>query len=61
LTNALPIAAGLFLFNEHLPSGLLGAVRASGFALVVVAAAVLARAETPEPKAAAAGAAAGAQ
>ena len=53
LTNALPIAAGLFLFNEHLPGGLLGAVRASGFALVVVAAAVLARAETPEQTAAA--------
>jgi hypothetical protein len=49
LTNALPIAAGLFLFNEHLPGGPLGAVRASGFALVVVAAAVLARAEAPEP------------
>ncbi|MGN6798734.1 MAG: hypothetical protein ACTHKS_11345 [Gaiellaceae bacterium] len=47
LTNALPIAAGLFLFNEHLPGGLLGVVRAAGFALVVVAAAVLARAEPP--------------
>ena len=48
LTNALPIAAGLFLFNEHLPGGPLGAVRAAGFALVVCAAAVLARAEAPE-------------
>jgi len=47
LTNALPIAAGLFLFNEHLPGGPLGAVRALGFALVVCAAAVLARAEAP--------------
>jgi drug/metabolite transporter (DMT)-like permease len=47
LTNALPIAAGVFLFNEHLPGGLLGAVRAAAFALVVAAAAVLARAEEP--------------
>jgi len=47
LTNALPIAAGIFLFNEHLPGGPLGAVRATGFALVVAAAAVLARAEAP--------------
>jgi len=47
LTNALPIAAGLFLFNEHLPGGPLGAVRAAGFGLVVTAAAVLARAEAP--------------
>lgn len=54
LTNALPIAAGLFLFNERLPGGLLGAVRATGFGLVVVAAAVLARAEAPQPKVAAA-------
>lgn len=45
LTNALPIAAGLFLFHEHLPGGMLGAVRAAGFGLVVVAAAVLARAD----------------
>ena len=53
LTNALPIAAGLFLFNEHLPGGPLGAVRAAGFALVVSAAAVLARAEAPQPPVAA--------
>ena len=48
LTNALPIAAGLFLFNEHLPGGALGAIRAAGFALVVAAAAVLARTEAPD-------------
>jgi hypothetical protein len=47
LTNALPIAAGLFLFHEHLPGGFLGGIRAAGFALVVAAAAVLARAEAP--------------
>jgi hypothetical protein len=43
LTNALPIAAGLALFHEHLPGGTLGVLRVAGFALVVVAAAVLAR------------------
>jgi hypothetical protein len=47
LTNALPIAAGVFLFHEHLPGGALGAVRAAGLVLVVAAAAVLARAEAP--------------
>ena len=47
LTNALPIAAGIFLFNEHLPGGPLGAIRAAAFGLVVAAAAVLARAEVP--------------
>jgi len=47
LTNALPIAAGLLLFHEHLPGGGLGAVRAVGFVLVVAAAAVLARTEEP--------------
>jgi hypothetical protein len=47
LTNALPIAAGLFVFHEHLPGGPLGVVRAAGFGLVVVSAAVLARAEAP--------------
>jgi len=43
LTNALPIAAGLALFHEHLPGGTLGVLRVMGFALVVAAAAVLAR------------------
>jgi hypothetical protein len=43
LTNALPIAAGLALFHEHLPGGMLGALRVLGFTLVVAAAAVLAR------------------
>jgi hypothetical protein len=47
LTNALPIAAGVFLFHEHLPGGVLGGVRAVAFVLVVAAAAVLARVETP--------------
>jgi hypothetical protein len=47
LTNALPIAAGVFLFHEHLPGGVLGPVRGAAFVLVVVAAAVLARTEAP--------------
>jgi hypothetical protein len=43
LTNALPIAAGVVVFHEHLPGGALGGLRALGFVLVVAAAAVLAR------------------
>jgi hypothetical protein len=43
LTNALPIAAGVALFHEHLPGGALGAFRVVAFASVVVAAAMLAR------------------
>jgi hypothetical protein len=42
LTNALPIAAGLAIFAEPLPTGTLGAVRALAFALVVLGAAALA-------------------
>jgi len=43
LTNALPIAAGVWLFGERAPGGLLGACRLAGFACVVAAAALLAR------------------
>ena len=43
LTNALPIAAGVVLFHEHLPGGALGVLRVAGFMLVIAAAAVLAR------------------
>jgi hypothetical protein len=43
LTNALPIAAGLALFGEHLPGGALGGLRVAGFVLVIAAAAVLTR------------------
>jgi len=43
LTNALPIAAGLVLFGEELPSGALGTVRIIGFVLVIGAAGLLAR------------------
>jgi hypothetical protein len=43
LTNALPIAAGVVLFHEQLPGGVLGGVRVAGFILVVLAAGMLAR------------------
>jgi hypothetical protein len=46
-TNALPIAAGMTVFNEALPSGLLGVTRVAAFAAVVAGATSLARAETP--------------
>jgi hypothetical protein len=45
LTNALPIAAGVAIFHEALPGGILGVARAVAFALVVVGAALLARQE----------------
>jgi hypothetical protein len=41
LTNALPIAAGLVLFHEQLPSGALGTLRVLGFVLVIGAAGLL--------------------
>ncbi|HLN05456.1 MAG TPA: hypothetical protein VK217_04210, partial [Acidimicrobiales bacterium] len=47
LNNALPIVAGIFAFDEHLPSGPFGVVRAAGFVMVVVSAALLARPEQP--------------
>ncbi len=43
LTNALPIAAGVVLFHEHLPGGAAGIFRVAGFVLVIVAAGLLAR------------------
>lgn len=43
VTNALPIAAGVWLFHEHLPGGALGVLRVLAFACVVVAAALLVR------------------
>jgi len=45
-TNALPIAAGMLVFHERLPTGALGGVRLLAFATVVVGAALLARGET---------------
>ena len=57
-TNALPIVAGMTIYDEPLPEGALGAVRVCAFSLVIVGAALLARqqrvagtaaAETAEP------------
>ena len=49
LTNALPIAAGMVVFREPLPSGWVGAVRIAAFAGVVVGAVLLAaRTKPPE-------------
>jgi hypothetical protein len=43
-TNALPIAAGMFLFGEGLPGGVTGVARALSFVAVVAGAAFLTRA-----------------
>ena len=48
-TNALPILAGLVLYRERLPAGALGIVRLAAFAVVVVGAAILARAGPVAP------------
>jgi drug/metabolite transporter (DMT)-like permease len=45
LTNAVPIAAGVVLFHEHLPGGVLGVARVLAFGAVVAGAAALARPE----------------
>ena len=51
LTNALPIAAGMVLFHEPLPSGLIGAIRIAAFAAVVAGAVLLAaRGKDVEPR-----------
>jgi drug/metabolite transporter (DMT)-like permease len=42
LTNALPIAAGMVLFHEPLPSGFVGAARVAAFAAVIAGAVLLA-------------------
>ncbi|HZT67355.1 MAG TPA: DMT family transporter [Acidimicrobiales bacterium] len=47
LNNAVPIAAGLFLFGESLPRGPAGAARLGGFVAVSVGAALLARSPSP--------------
>jgi hypothetical protein len=43
LTNALPIAAGMFVLGESVPSGALGVLRLVAFAAVTVGAILLAR------------------
>ncbi|HKI19559.1 MAG TPA: hypothetical protein VKA15_16860 [Isosphaeraceae bacterium] len=47
LNNAIPITAGVVAFHERLPSGPFGVARATGFVLVVLGAALLARPEQP--------------
>jgi len=42
-TNALPIAAGMFVFGDPLPAGALGVARVAAFAAVVAGAALLTR------------------
>ncbi len=49
-TNALPIAAGMVLFQEPFPSGWVGAVRVAAFAAVIAGAVLLAaRGKETEP------------
>jgi hypothetical protein len=43
ITNAVPIAAGMVLFGDGLPSGALGVARVLSFAAVVAGAALLTR------------------
>ena len=51
LTNALPIAAGMVLFHEPLPSGLVGATRVAAFAAVIAGAVLLGtRSKEAEPQ-----------
>jgi hypothetical protein len=46
-TNAVPIAAGMWLFGDGLPSGALGVARVLSFAAVVAGAALLTRSSGP--------------
>ena len=48
-TNAIPIAAGMIIFGEHVPAGPLGPVRLLAFVAVVLGAALLARPGAPAP------------
>ncbi len=49
MTNALPIAAGLAIFHETMPPGVLGGLRFVAFGCVVLGAAAVARREPPRP------------
>lgn len=51
-TNALPILAGVVVYHELLPTGILGVLRALAFAAVILGAAVLARGASSPPAAA---------
>jgi hypothetical protein len=45
-TNALPIAAGIIVYHEHVPGGALGVLRVLAFGCIVIGAAAVARRET---------------
>jgi hypothetical protein len=49
LTNAVPIAAGMVMLHEPLPTGALGVVRVLAFAAVTAGAILLARPDRPAP------------
>ncbi|HEX4519504.1 MAG TPA: hypothetical protein VH063_07970 [Gaiellaceae bacterium] len=49
MTNALPIAAGVTIFHESTPPGVLGALRFVAFGCVVLGAAAVARREPGQP------------
>jgi hypothetical protein len=48
LTGVVPIAAGLFVFGDHIPAGVPGVLRVSGFVLSVAGGVTLARKEDAE-------------
>lgn len=50
-TNALPILAGVVVYHELLPTGILGVLRGIAFAAVILGAAVLARGSSSPPAA----------
>lgn len=50
-TNALPILAGVVVYHELLPTGILGVLRVVAFAAVILGAAVLARGSSSAPAA----------
>jgi hypothetical protein len=49
-TNAVPIVAGMTIFHEGMPAGLLGATRLAAFVAVVAGATALARPATEQPE-----------
>lgn len=49
LTNALPVLAGVLVFNEGMPAGLAGGLRGAGFAGTVLGAALLSARPAPRP------------
>jgi hypothetical protein len=50
ITNALPIAGGIFVFGDRVPGGALGALRIASFVIVTSGAALLTRPEGSKPE-----------